>query len=61
MSRGVRVFLVRLGVEAVRLHRPTILRMRADTTPPGMPCTSPLRISTKRRATVELHAGLTGR
>ena len=31
------VFLFRPGMEDVRLHRPTILRMRADTSSPGMP------------------------
>ena len=33
---GLRVFLFRLGMERVRFHRPTILRMRLLTTSPGM-------------------------
>ena len=37
VGRRRRVFLVGLAMEAMRLHRPTILRMRADTTSPGMP------------------------
>jgi hypothetical protein len=45
VRRSLGVFLVGLGMETARLHRPTILRMRADTTSPGMPCTLPLRIS----------------
>lgn len=34
---GSGVFLVGLGMEAVRLHRPTIWRTRAETTSPGTP------------------------
>jgi hypothetical protein len=32
---GVRVFLRRFGMEGVRFHRPTILRIRLLTTSPG--------------------------
>ena len=32
---GVRVFLHRFGMEGVRFHRPTILRIRLLTTSPG--------------------------
>lgn len=58
MCGGLAVFCIGLGVEGVRLYRPTIWRMRAETTSPGMPCTLPARISSTRSATVELQAGL---
>jgi hypothetical protein len=39
------VFLSRLGMKDVGLHRPMILRIRADTSSPGMPWILPLWIS----------------
>jgi hypothetical protein len=39
MSGSLGVFLVSLGMKPMRIHRPTIWRIRADTTSPGTPCT----------------------
>jgi hypothetical protein len=38
---GLCVFLVSLRVKCVRLHRPTILRTRAETSSPGTHRTFP--------------------
>jgi hypothetical protein len=37
MLHRLGVFVFRLGMKDVRLHRPMILRMRADTSSPGIP------------------------
>ena len=39
MSGSLGIFLVSLGMKPMRIHRPTIWRIRADTTSPGIPCT----------------------
>ncbi len=55
MLRGLGVFLVGLGVERVRLHRPTIFRIRADVMCPGTGLTVPFSISARRRIAVSVH------
>jgi hypothetical protein len=43
------IFGISLRVKGVRFHRPTIRRIFAAVTSPGMPSTWPLRISATRR------------
>ena len=49
VSRRFGVFDVSLPMETMRFHRPTILRIRAETSSPGMPFSWPLSISATRR------------
>ncbi len=39
LGGGSRILRVRLGVKSVRLHRPTIRRILAETSSPGTSCT----------------------
>ncbi len=49
VHRSVGVFRIGLGVECVWLHRPTMRRILAEVSSPGMSVTAPLRISSRRR------------
>ena len=48
-------FSLRLWMEGMWLHRPTILRARAMTSSPGIALTFPLRISSRRRSASSAH------